>query len=266
MKRYQLFEFTDLSWLPGVFRRLVTDYLRALMELRQPFSPKASLICRAIEAATQPTVVDLCSGSSGPWISLAPKVRAHLGQEISVTLTDKFPDFREEEGRNDYEWLRFCHEPVDATAVPPYLEGVRTLFNGFHHFPPGVALSILRDSVRGHQPIVVFEMLQRTWSEMIYTSMAPIAILLLTPVLKPREVSRYIWTYLIPIAPIMVLWDGLVSVLRCYTPSELLDMASKAAGESYVWESGYFRHNGLPVTYLVGYPRAEPRERPPEKV
>lgn len=242
--------------MPGVFRRLVTDYLRVLMEMRQPFSPKAQLICKAIEAAGRPTVVDLCSGTSGPWVSLASAVRLHLGKEISVMLTDKFPDYREEEKSNKHEWLRFCHESVDATAVPSDLAGVRTLFNGFHHFPPDIAISILRDTVRSRQAIVIFEMLQRTWLELIYTSMAPIAVVLLTPLIKPRGVLRYIFTYVIPIAPVMVLWDGVVSILRCYTPSELLEMASIVDGDNYIWESGYFRHKGLPVTYLVGYPQA----------
>ena len=56
----------------------------------------------------------------------------------------------------------------------------------------------------------------------------------------------------------MVTWDAVVSVLRCYTPGEWLDLALGAeGGKGYVWEAETYRKSGLSVTYLVGYLRMD---------
>ena len=42
--------------------------------------------------------------------------------------------------------------------------------------------------------------------------------LLLTPFITPRSWSRVLWTYLIPVVPLATCWDGVVSLLRVYSP------------------------------------------------
>lgn len=41
--------------------------------------------------------------------------------------------------------------------VPPHLTGMRTLFEGFHHFKPEQAQAILQDAVGSRVSIGVFE-------------------------------------------------------------------------------------------------------------
>src|SRR6266550_813241 len=59
------------------------------------------------------------------------------------------------------------------------------------------------------------------------------------------------------IIPVVLLFDGLVSCLRTYRTRELRELIEELAATDYWWEvgehSGTFR--GLPVTYLIGYPR-----------
>ncbi len=54
--------------------------------------------------------------------------------------------------------------------------------------------------------------------------LSPIAVLLMTPFIKPFKVDRIIFTYLIPILPLLTLWDGVISVLRTHTVAELKQM------------------------------------------
>jgi hypothetical protein len=62
----------------------------------------------------------------------------------------------------------------------------------------------------------------------------------------------------IPLAPALFAWDGMVSALRTYTPRELRALAASVSQDGYEWESGRFEVNGpygkMPTTYLLGFP------------
>lgn len=254
-KRLQLFEFTDLPWWPRIFRSLLTDFLELLLTLTRPFSPKAISLAEIMAKTQQTQFLDLCSGSGGPWLSLNQDILNASGKDISVLLTDKYPDSETSGKFKSTPHLYYFPYSVNAFAVPAELKGIRTLFNGFHHFPPKIAVEILNDAVRNNQSVVIFEILQRSWFNFFYFLLTPINVLLLTPWVRPRTLLRFLLTYLIPIAPLVILWDSVVSILRCYTPEELLTMAHQTNAPHYIWETGHYRHKGLPVTYLIGYPR-----------
>jgi hypothetical protein len=233
---------------------LATDYLLAVEETFHPFSPRLGILLRAMDAVATDQVVDLCSGTGGPWPHLAMEVAALRGEPISLYLTDKYPDRRAEQRLAAIPGATYLQEAVDARHVPTWLKGLRTLFNGFHHFRPDEARQILLDAVRCGQPVAVFEMLQRSWGYFVYLLLTPLLVWLVTPKIRPVRLSRLLWTYLIPVLPICLLWDSVVSVLRCYTPRELSAMTEGLHGRPYHWEVGAYWRGAVPVTYLVGYP------------
>jgi hypothetical protein len=254
MKRFHLFEFTDLSFWPNVFRTLLTDHLHTFLEMSRPFNPKAGAIAEALRRGQTRQIVDICSGGSGPWLHLKGEVEKELGEDISVLLTDKFPNQKAASRIEQIPGVDYCLESVDALAVPPRFAGMRTVVDGLHHFPPELARGILADAVNQGRPIVVLEGLQRTWRELLQTALLPLFVLILAPVVKPFKLSRLFFTYLVPVAPVVIAWDAAVSVLRCYTPEELLEMGHSVGG-GYAWEAGAYRHKGAPVTWLVGLPK-----------
>ena len=80
--------------------------------------------------------------------------------------------------------------------------------------------------------------------------------LLLTPFITPPSWSRVLWTYLIPVVPLATCWDGVVSLLRVYSPRELKLISGRLRAPDYVWEIGT-ASTGTPLfeyVYLVGYP------------
>lgn len=159
-------------------------------------------------------IVDLCSGSGGPWWHLGPQLNSLARRQVPVLLTDKYPG---EQGRSNFPGqaaIKFHPAPVDATAVPPQLQGMRMLFDGFHHFAPATAGAILRDAVQAKQPIVVMELLRCSPRVFLALLFSPILVWLLTPWIRPFSISRLLLTYIIPLAPLLILWDTLVSVLR----------------------------------------------------
>lgn len=255
MRRRHLFELNEAAWWPASLRALVTDYLRTLIELVEPFSPQLPLITRALQHAGEGAgVVDLCSGSGGPWRHLSPQLNRLAGRAVPVLLTDKYPHHQAAALPPGVEWRL---TPVDASAVPADLPGMRTIFDGLHQFTPAAATGILRDAVAGGQPIVVMELLRRSYADLLVLLFTPLLVWCLTPWIRPFSWKRLGLTYLLPLAPLIISWDTLVSVLRCYTPQELRRMGCEAAGDRYVWFADSYRYRGVSVTFLIGYPQAE---------
>ena len=65
-----------------------------------------------------------------------------LGRSLRVTLSDKFPNTAALERARRVAGVEVAEAPVDATAVPADLPGVRSLFSALHHFPPDLARKI----------------------------------------------------------------------------------------------------------------------------
>ena len=236
----------------------MTDFLRFLMETFAPYRNAAPLLARALSSAAETRILDLCSGGGGPWLDLVRRIPAVGGPAPRVLLTDWFPN------RAAFARLQVASggaiagdlEPVSATAVPSRLTGFRTLFTALHHFPPGEAQAILADAARARQGIAVFEVTRRSPLALLGILFFPLLVLLFTPFIRPFRWSRLFWTYLIPVVPLAVWFDGTVSCLRTYTPRELHDLVADLQ-EGYEWEVGTVRAAPLPsrVTYLLGVPR-----------
>jgi hypothetical protein len=223
----------------------------------------STLVPRLAAALTQTKttqIIDLCSGAGGPWPQLLPELRV-TGTEVSVCLTDKYPNLEALKRVSDQvSGLRFESESISAMEVPSQLIGFRTIFTAFHHFQPKDAQAILASAVRDRQGIAIAEAASRKLGSLALMLLVPLAVLLMTPRIRPFRWSRLFWTYLIPIIPIAVLFDGIVSCLRIYTPEEMLSMAHKVDNQSYDWESGIEYPPGSPILipYLIGIPRSIP--------
>ena len=64
---------------------------------------------------------------------------------------------------------------------------------------------------------------------------------------------------MVPIIPLVLLFDGVVSCLRTYGPRELREIIETLSGAEYHWELGeYAKASGrAPITYLIGNPRSQ---------
>lgn len=259
MRRIQFFEIGDLPWCPALIRDAFTDYLRYAQDRFRPYLAAAPLLHRAIEGSGADHLVDLCSGAAGPWPHLLPAL-SDAGCHLSVNMTDKFIN-RAALSRLCAQWpeqLTFTPEPVDATAVPERLAGFRTIFSAFHHFPPPLAHRILADAVRQGQGIGIFEFTQRSRRGLLRAAGIFPLVLLWAPCVRPFRWPRFLLTWLVPLMPLIVLFDSLVSNLRTYTPDELRALAAQADPDGrYVWEIGEApaQKSSVPITYLLGYSR-----------
>lgn len=148
-------------------------------------------------------------------------------------------------------------EPISATAVPDRLAGFRTMFTGLHHFPPAEAGAILADAARRRSGIGVFEITERSMLSLVGMLFLPLFVLLATPFIHPFRWSRLLLTYVLPLVPLAVWFDGAVSCLRSYTPDELLELARGSDDQGTEWKAGRISTSPFmtSVTYLIGVPK-----------
>jgi len=253
MGRAHLIEIHEQSWCPPAVRDGATDFLRFFGATFHPYAAVAERLLAAVcSSSPAGRVVDLCSGSGGPWPRLLEGLAAD--QRPRVVLTDFFPNTRVEEQEN--ERLSYRLEPVDARAVPADLPGFRTLFASFHHFRPDDAAAILRDAVEQGEGIAICELGARKLSNMAGVLLLTLLHLLSVPWQRPFRGSRLLWTYLLPAIPLVLCFDGLVSCLRTYSPAELEQMVASIPSAGYGWQVGEEKMGWLPlrVTYLIGTP------------
>jgi hypothetical protein len=257
VRRLQLVELEDLPWCPRAIRDGGTDWLAFMSSVSGAFTAAIPVIRKAMTAAGTEVILDLCSGGGGPWRSLAP---ALTEPRVRIVLSDLYPniDTAATVAANVGPAVEYWPQPVDATSVPRSLGGVRTMFNAFHHFPFPQAVAVLADAVAARQAIAIFEGASSRAFGFVLMPMQIPAMLLLTPFVRPFRWSRLFLTYLVPLIPLLVLFDGTVSFLRLYTRTELRDVISAVPGhEEFDWEVGSLRIPGVPahVGYLLGTPK-----------
>ncbi len=257
MKRLHLVELEDLPWFPGILRDGGTSYLEFAVRVSGHAKLLAPKLQEALAATGSTEIVDLCSGGGGPVRILAEELAAR-GKPVTVKLTDAYPNApalqHAAEGSNGR--ITWEPTPVDATAVPASLTGFRTIFNAFHHFRPDTARRILADAARARRPIGVFEVVSREPLPLIGMLTAPLMVMLTMPLWRPFRWQWILWTWLVPVMPLFVVWDGVVSWLRIYGEDELRELVAGIDAPGWTWDIGRIRLGNAPAhaTYLIGRP------------
>jgi len=253
--RSRLFEFEDLPIFPAALRDILTGHLRILQRVFRPYAAIVPMLGRFIEECGEYRIVDLCSGS-GPSKEITEEIRARR-PDLRLTVTDKFPPkqlYRRLSA--EIPWLDAELCSIDARRVPKRLSGLRTLFTAFHHFDSRSAARILENAVREKQAIAIFEVTGRSLLQYIQVVISSFAVLVTVPFIRPFSWKNLFWVYLIPLAPIFILWDGLVSNQRTYSVPELESLIEPHRGE-YSWSYGIVPSRWITqITYLFGKPRS----------
>jgi len=262
MHRIHLIELHEQPWFPSFLRDDVTDTLQSAMNFFGAYTPVAPLLQSALDSTHSRTVVDMCSGGGGPWLKLSPRMHANQHAALRILLTDKYPNLAAFQSASaaSQSHITFHSAPVDATNVPPELRGFRTMFTSFHHFQPEQARAILQNAVDASQGIGVFEVTRRAPSAIASMFLWALLPFLFTPWIRPFRWSRLLCTYVLPIIPLVLLFDGVVSCLRTYRPNELREIIAKLSAKEYQWEMGERANptGEVPIAYLIGYPRPKP--------
>jgi hypothetical protein len=253
MSRLHLFEFEDLHWFPDFLRNYGTDFLQFLSNKTKMWRPAIPLIETALKEADTNQIIDLASGGGGGFLYLNEELRKN-NPDLKVLLTDFYPNLSAfEYTKKQADNVEYLEASVDARNVPTKLKGLRTQFLSLHHFKRADAKKILQNAVDSGSSIAIFEAQERSVASIIAMLFSPLTVWLVTPFIRPFKIGRILFTYIIPIVPLFVLWDGIVSSLRTYSLKEMQEMVDELENKkSYHWEMGRVKSGPGIVLYLVG--------------
>lgn len=217
------------------------------------YKPVIPVLEKGLKASKTNKILDLGSGGGGGllWLNEALKEKV---PDLQIVLTDFYPNlsafaYTQKQAQN----FSAIEQPVDACQVPQNLEGLRTQFLSLHHFKPADARAILQNAVNAGKSIAIFEAQERSVPSILAMLFSPLTVIFTTPFIRPFKLARIIFTYLIPLVPLFVLWDGIVSSLRTYSVKEMNELvASLENAENYDWEIERVKSGPGLILYLLG--------------
>ena len=217
------------------------------------------------------TYVDFCAGAGGPTPFIEQDLNSRLqvsrkhgnleytrsdehreldvGNGVDFVLTDIAPHIEAwEEIFKKSDNMHFISTPVDAADAP--LDLLSSLPNGgkggkvfrlfnlaFHHFDDPLAKRILHNSIATSDGFGIFELQARTLSSLITISLIWPLMLLITPFYFWRSPGHLFFTYVVPIIPFVLVFDGYVSSLRTRSTQEILRLMGNK-GDVKGWRFG----------------------------
>ncbi len=253
MGRIHLFEFEDQNWFPDFLRNYGTDFLRFMSNKTKMYKPIIPILEKTLQKSKQNQIIDLGSGGGGGWLWLNSELIKSF-PELKVVLTDYYPNliafkFIKEQTTN----ITFIDTSVDARNVPKELKGLRTQFLSLHHFKPIDAQRILQNAIDAKSSICIFEAQERSVLSILAMVFSPLSIFLTTPFIRPFKFGRIFFTYLVPVVPLFVLWDGIISCLRTYSVKEMKSLIEKLDNKNeFNWEVNRLKSGPGVILYLVG--------------
>lgn len=253
MARIQFFEFEDLKWYPSFLRNYLTDYLKFLANQIKIYKPIIPILQKAIDNSGTNQIIDLASGGGGGLTWLNGELLKD-NPDLKILLTDYYPNLDAfEYTKKQMKNVDYIKKSIDARDVPNNLIGLRTQFLSLHHFKPDDAIKILQNAVDSNSTIAIFEAQERSFASIFAMITSPISVLLTTPFIRPFKFGRILFTYLIPIVPITVLWDGVVSCLRTYSVNEMKNIVDQVKNkDNFEWEIGKIKTGPAVNLYLLG--------------
>ena len=256
MGRLHVFEFEDQKWFPAFLRDYGTDFLQFLSNRTKLYKPILPILEEGLKASGTDQIIDLASGGGGGLLWLNSELKKTV-PKLKIMLTDYFPNHAAfEHTKKQADNFEYRETPIDARKVPKDLKGLRTQFLSLHHFKPEDAQLILQNAVDAKSGIAIFEAQERSLPSILAMLFSPISVLLTTPFIRPFKLGRVLFTYIIPIVPLFVLWDGVVSSLRTYSVKEMESLVANLKDkETFDWKIERLKSGPGVILYLLGVPK-----------
>ncbi|MEZ4889012.1 MAG: hypothetical protein R2779_00195 [Crocinitomicaceae bacterium] len=223
MRRKQIKQFTNMSWFPQNLKKLMAEFLSWFVLKVNASKPFIPVINKTLEQTGMKKIIyiDLQIGAG------LDTVQPFIDKTIEIKCLD-IKDFNTSD------------------------KGLYLFVNSFHQLSVEDAKSILKNISESKNPIVVVEGNNDSlWQIVGMTFFVPMTILFASLFVKPFRFQRIIFTYLIPILPIVTMIDGCIALLKLYNPSDLKELTSQL--NNYTWEMGKNDNGrGGKIIYLTG--------------
>lgn len=257
--RWRLFEFHESPWVPRAVGESVVEVLGLTMRLGGISAALATHYRSLVGLSGARQVLDLASGSGETSTHLHAQARFDAASDITLSLSDLMP--RTEHwatlGERFSVPVCFVDTPLDATDVPAVFGAGRVwmLLNAFHHLEVDQATAMLERAVHSAKGVFISENFGASVLATLPCGVVGMLAALLNPLLTKRDrLLKASLTYLLPVIPLVVAWDGLFSALRMHRPGDVRAMTAR--WPAWEWELRDFRYLVIGRgTVLLGRPR-----------
>lgn len=267
---WRFFEICDQCIFPSFLRRrcqamLAAEWTHRLPIIQQtsPAEMAATLIVKALDEikdveGSKLTVVDFCSGGGGPVPIIEKLVNKKRAEQhkpsIPFTLTDINPHIDAWMAASMRSAnLGYFPQPVDATNPPSAVisttvsaDGTDTQFRSdtrifrlyclaFHHFPDDLARKVLASTIDTSDGFAIVELQDRRLASLLLMFLDFWLMFVVTVFWFWNDLLQLFFTYIFPVLPFTLSFDGFVSSLRTRTFLEvmtLIDPSLEAALQS----------------------------------
>ncbi|MDW3652659.1 MAG: hypothetical protein R8P61_36615 [Bacteroidia bacterium] len=225
MKRIHIPQISDQSWFPGFLSRNIHEFMSWFVGKVGAAAPFLPIIEQGLEHADQIIAIEEEQGAG--FETLAPLLDA----DIPIK-----------------------YQKIDELNTKE--SGLYVSVNAFHKLKEEKARNLLRRiASEGHPLAIVEGNNDSLWQVFGMTVIVPLTVLLATPFVKPFRFSRIIFTYLLPVLPLVTFLDGAMALLKLYAPTDLDELTSSLGCKDYSWKSGKLDNGrGGKIIYLLGYP------------
>lgn len=258
-QRLHLFEFGDQSWLTGWLREAYLDCLNLGLKSGGQFNQLHRAYAEWAAGRPGEPVLDMGSGGAGPIATMLRRAKAEGVQLPKIVLSDLHPSpehYRELQTELGADRIGFLAEPVSALAVEHSVPRLRSICSTLHHFAPPQTEALILDAVKHAEGLFIVEPLQRNLRHFLMVLFSgPLPYLLAPFFARNWSWRKFFFTTIIPLAPLMVAFDGCISALRTYKPEEVVAMMPASTREHFKVHTGYLPYMGLYAAYFIAIQR-----------
>ena len=225
MKRKQITQIINVRWFPKLIKILVAEFLSWFVLKVNATKPFVPVIEEILEETQSKKIINV-EFNIGAGIET---VKPFLNKEIII-------------------------ESIPISKFNTSEKGVYLFVNSFHQLNSAKARNILQSIVDSGNPVVVVEGNNDSlWQIVGMTVFVPLTVLFTALFVKPFRISRIIFTYLIPILPVVIVIDGCIALLKLYNPTDLLELTSSLNKNKYECKAGKKENGrGGKIIYLTG--------------
>ncbi|MDT0606838.1 hypothetical protein [Croceitalea rosinachiae] len=262
MKRIELFEFEDFDWLPSAVRTGATNLIIIFHQLMGTKEVIAQLLLDLQKQHHFNRIVDLGSGSGGPMPDVVQQLNKSTPEKpVSLLLSDLHPNPKivaATNGQNN-EHIKYHTKPINASEIGNAPEGLKTMIASFHHMNPSTAKKILRSAEENREPLFIYEVAKNNVPLLLWVLLLPLSLtillimsLVMTLFVRPLTFKQLLFTYIIPLIPIVYAWDGQASLMRTYTFNDIEHLLAENKNPNYQWTiADATKPNGKKLGYYI---------------
>ncbi|CAN8098392.1 unnamed protein product [Discula destructiva] len=160
--------------------------------------------------------------------------------------------------------LATVEPPLPAPLLAASPKTFRTFNLAFHHLPTPLATSVLHDTLTTSSGFAIIELQDRHLRSFLAVCLLGLGVLAFAPYFawKWRSPGTLFWSWVVPVLPVVLVWDGWMSSVRTRTVGEIEALMAEGGGGGAAkgWDTRTGRVMHLPPFAEVNWIIATKRE------